>query len=129
MFTTEQIKAAHSKVKSGTDFPAYITEIKQLGVLSYQTFVSDGHTNYFGTNGYETTAQAKYEKLAVAGAVDSEQFKKGLKAHQEGKTDYMTFIKMCADFGIEKWEVSMQKMTCTYFDKAGNEILAEQIPQ
>ncbi len=28
MFTVEQIKAAHSKVKSGADFPSYIKEIK-----------------------------------------------------------------------------------------------------
>ena len=32
MFTVEQIKAAHSKVKSGADFPSYIKEIKSLGV-------------------------------------------------------------------------------------------------
>jgi uncharacterized protein YbcV (DUF1398 family) len=36
---------------------------------------------------------------------------------------------MCATLGIEKWEIGMDKMTCTYFDKAGNEILVEQIPQ
>lgn len=32
MFTVEQIEEAHSKVKSGTDFPNYIQEIKNLGV-------------------------------------------------------------------------------------------------
>lgn len=32
MVTIAQIQAAHSKVKSGKDFPAYIKEIKQLGV-------------------------------------------------------------------------------------------------
>jgi len=35
---------------------------------------------------------------------------------------------MCATFGIEKWQVSIEKMTCTYYDKAGNEILVELIP-
>ena len=44
MFSLEQIKAAHSKMKSGADFPSYINEIKQLGVIGYATFVSDGHT-------------------------------------------------------------------------------------
>jgi uncharacterized protein YbcV (DUF1398 family) len=37
MFTLEQIKQAHSKVKSGADFPKYIQEIKILG----------GETDYF----------------------------------------------------------------------------------
>lgn len=32
MFTIQQIKDAHSKVKSGADFPAYIQDIKKLGV-------------------------------------------------------------------------------------------------
>lgn len=129
MFTVEQIKAAHSKVKSGADFPAYIQDIKKLGVTFYETFVTDGHTNYYGANDYKTTSAAKYEALTVAETTNKEQFKVDLKEHQQGKTDYLTFIRMCARFGIEKWAVSMDKMTCTYFDKAGNEILVEQIPQ
>lgn len=48
---------------------------------------------------------------------------------QQGKTDYLTFIKMCAETGIEKWKIRMDKMTCTYYDKAGREILEEKIPQ
>lgn len=36
---------------------------------------------------------------------------------------------MSAQIVSEKWAVSMEKMTCTYFDKAGLEILAEVIPE
>jgi uncharacterized protein YbcV (DUF1398 family) len=129
MFTVEQIKAAHSKVKSGADFPAYIREIKQLGVTFYETFVADGHTNYSGTNNFKTTAPAKYQERAISATVNAEQFKADLKEHQQGKTDFLTFIAMCAAFGIEKWAVCMDQMTCTYFDKAGNEILVEKIPE
>ncbi|MCU0417934.1 MAG: DUF1398 domain-containing protein [Cytophagaceae bacterium] len=35
---------------------------------------------------------------------------------------------MCAATGIEKWEICMDKMSCTYYDKAGNELLVEKIP-
>lgn len=129
MFTVEQIKIAHSKVKSGADFPAYIQDLKKLGITCYETFVSDGHTDYYGENDYKTTSPAKYEPLTIDETVNAEQFKKELKEHQQGKTDYPTFIKMCARFGIEKWVVCMDKMTCTYYDKAGNEILVEEIPQ
>lgn len=48
MFTVAEIKAAHSKVKSGADFPAYIQDIKRLGVTYYETFVTDGHTDFYG---------------------------------------------------------------------------------
>ena len=129
MFTVEQIKAAHSEVKSGADFPAYIREIKLLGVTHYECYVSDGHINYHGANNYTTTVPPKYDPLTISEKVNIEQFKIDLKAHQQGKTDYLTFIHMCAGFGVEKWEVCMDKMTCTYFDKAGNEVLVEQIPQ
>ena len=128
MFTIEQIKAAHSKVKSGKDFPAYIKEIKQLGVKWYETFVSDGHTDFFGADDYTTSTIAKYDTLQIAESSNTEQFKADLLAHQQGKTDYPTFCTDCAKSGIEKWTVLLNKMTCTYYDKAGNEILVENVP-
>jgi len=129
MFTVEQIKLAHSKVKSGADFPAYIKEIKSLGVTHYEAFVTDGHIDYHGSNDYTATVPAKYAPLVVADSPKTEKFKAELLAHQQGKTNYLTFIRMCAETGIEKWEVCMEQLTCTYFDKAENEILVEQIPQ
>lgn len=128
MFTVEQIKEKHSKVKSGADFPAYIQDIKQLGVTAYETFVADGHTDYYGSNDYKTSTTGKYERLSIAEVSSSEQFKADLKAHQLGKTNYSTFCNDCAKSGIEKWMVSMDKMTCAYYDRAGNEVLVEQIP-
>ncbi|MBP9695297.1 MAG: DUF1398 domain-containing protein [Candidatus Magasanikbacteria bacterium] len=128
MFTVEQIKLAHGKVKSGADFPSYIKEIKALGVTHYEAYVTDGHIDYHGADNYTAKVLAKYEPIIVADTSKSEEFKAGLIAHQQGKTDFVTFIKICATFGIEKWEICMDKMTCTYFNKAGNEILIETIP-
>ncbi len=129
MFTVEQIRAAHSKVKSGADFPSYIKEIKALGVTHYEAYVTDGHIDYHGANGYTAKVPAKYEPLIIADNAKAEEFKIELIAHQQGKTDFLTFIKMSASFGIEKWIICMDKMTCTYYDKAGSEILVEEIPQ
>ena len=129
MFTVEQIKAAHSKVKSGADFPAYIKEIKSLGVTHYEAYVTDGHIDYHGANDFTAKVPAKYDPLVIAETSNAEKFKTELKAHQQGKTDFLTFIKMCATFGIEKWAICMDKMTCTYYDIAENEILVEKIPQ
>lgn len=128
MFTVEQIKAAHSKIRSGADFPAYIRDIKQLGVTRYKTFVADGHTEYYGANDYKTISPARHETLTIADEVDAEQFKVSLKEHQQGKTSYPEFLRISAKLGIEKWVVCIEKMTCTYYDKSGNEILIEEIP-
>jgi Phage envelope protein len=128
MFTVEQIQTAHLKVKSGADFPSYIKEIKALGVVAYDAYVSDGHIDYRGANGYLVQEPAKYEPLVISESVDYKIFKTELKAHQQGKTDYSTFIRMCSDTGIEKWKISMDEMTCSYYDRTGNEILVEDIP-
>lgn len=45
MFTVEQIKAAHSKVKTGADFPAYIKEIRTFKAPTFST-------HQFGTRKY-----------------------------------------------------------------------------
>ena len=129
MFTVEQLKAAHSKVKSGADFPAYIKEIRSLGVTQYEAYVTDGHIDYHGANNYTATVPAKYDSIAIENSPNTDRFKAELLAHQQGKTDFLNFIRMCAETGIEKWEICMDKMSCTYFDKAGNEVLVEQIPQ
>ena len=34
-----------------------------------------------------------------------------------------------AKSGIEKWKVDLTNFTCTYYDKKGNTVLTEQIPQ
>ena len=129
MFTIEQIKAAHGKVKSGADFPAYIQAIKALGVTHYETYVVDGHIDYHGAPRHSVKVPAKYPSLTIAERPHTEAFKAALTAHQRGQTDFLTFIKGCADFGIAKWEISMEKMTCTYFDAANVEVLTEHIPQ
>lgn len=128
MFTIQQIITAHSKVKSGADFPAYIKELKTLGVISYDTYVSDGHTTYLGEDEFSASSKEKYNILSINDECNVEVFKADLKAHQMGKTDYYTFCSDCAKSGIERWKVILNENTCTYFDKSGKEVLQETIP-
>lgn len=128
MFTIQQIKSAHSKVKSGADFPKYMQDIIALGVTSFETFVFDNHTNYFGKDNFQISSEGFSEILTIANESNIEQFKSDLKSHQQGNTDYMTFLNDCAKSGVEKWIVVMDKMTCSYYDKNGNKVLVEQIP-
>lgn len=129
MFTLQQIQSAHSKVKSGTDFPAYIKDIKALGVMFYQTFVTDGNTDYYGADNYKISSPAKYNSLTIAADCNAAQFKTDLQAHQQGKTNYPTFCADCAAAGINKWAVAINEMTCSYYNLAGDEVLVEQIAQ
>lgn len=128
MFTVEQIELAHSKIKSGAEFPKYIQDIKGLGVIAFETWVTDSHTEYFGKNNFRIKSKPKYEKIDIVNNGDKDKFLEYLKIHQKGETDYFTFCKHCAQTGIEKWIVRLDEMTCTYYDKVGNEILVEIVP-
>lgn len=128
MFTIQQIKTAHAKVKSGADFPSYIQELSALGILSYEQWVQDGRTLFKGTNGFQVDSDPKYPSKKIEMISNPPQFIRDLKAHQEGKTDYLTFCSDCAKSGIEKWVVDLGAMTCTYYDQDGGKILEEMIP-
>jgi uncharacterized protein YbcV (DUF1398 family) len=128
MFTLEEIKAAHAKVKSGADFPRYFEDIQALGVTWYETFVTDGHTVYHGLNDYKTTSPRRYTPLPIATVADAQQFQSDLRAHQQGETDYPTFCGRCATLGVLKWVVRMDARTCTYYDSRNAVVLTEVIP-
>ncbi|CAA7390655.1 DUF1398 domain-containing protein [Chryseobacterium fistulae] len=127
-FTIDEIKAEHQKVKSGADFPKYIQKIKNLGVSYYNAYVKDGNTEYFDNEDESVSTGAKYEALKVNEVTNLDQFTVRLQLHQQGGTDYLTFCKDCANNGIEGWNVDLNTMSCTYFDKVGNSVLVEQIP-
>ena len=128
MFTIAQIKEAHSKVKSGADFPSYIQDLIELGVQGYDTFVNDGHVEYFGYSNFRVTATETYDKIKVASSANKERFIEFLVIHQDGQTDYLTFCNDAAQCGITRWRVDIIEMTCTYYDSANAPILIEKIP-
>jgi len=66
--------------------------------------------------------------LSINSEVDKETFVANLKKHQQGGSDYMSFCQHCADAGIAKRVVSMERMRCTYYDLSETEIFGEVIP-
>jgi uncharacterized protein YbcV (DUF1398 family) len=129
MFTEQQIKEAHGRVKTGADFPRYVQEIKQLGLIRYEYLVNDGTTVYYGEGGHEVRSAARYAQLAIAPVSSASALRHTIVIHQEGQTDFLTFCRQAADAGVEKWVIDTKKMMCTYYDLEANEMVAEPIPQ
>ncbi len=129
MFTVEQIKAAHAKVKSGADFPAYIKEIKGLGLIRYEFMVVDGSINYYGDSNYKVRAPAIYSLKNIWTNAESLLLLQIIKEHQQSQSDFLTFCQLAADAGVQKWVVDTQRMLCTYYSLHGEEMVAEPIPQ
>ncbi len=128
MFTIGQIQDANSKVKSGADFPKLVRDLITIGVIANDVYVSDGHAEYFGDDGYSIKTDANYPVIKIADKSDGEKFREFLKIHQQGKTDYPTFCQHSAETGVEKWRLDFVKMTCTYFDRSENVLFVEKIP-
>jgi uncharacterized protein YbcV (DUF1398 family) len=128
MFTIDQIREAHSKVKSGADFPAYVQELRKLGVISYDNHVTDGHTDYYGADNFQARGTAKYPAMKISDNSSKEKLTHALGIHQQGGTDYPTFCRQAAEAGVEKWAVHITNLTCTYYDKDETAMLVETIP-
>lgn len=129
MFSTEEIKSAEAKIKSGADFPQFIKEIKALGVVRNDVYVSTGLSIYFGSDDYSVQASPEeYPQFTINDESSVEKLSHALRIHQNGETDYFTFCKQAADAGVEKWVIDIQKMTCTYLDMEQKELVKELIP-
>lgn len=123
------MKAAHAKVKTGADFPAYVREIKQLGLLHYDFLVRNGQTEYHGANGFQVNGDPIYAEKTILTQASPAAVRQIIAEHQQGKTDFLTFCQQVADAGVEKWIVDTQAMLCIYYDLKGNSMVAEPIPE
>jgi len=128
MFTIQQIKAAHAKVKSGADFPQYVKEIKDLGLTRYEFILSDGRTIYFGADGYSVEAPPIFPEQVINPSSSISALQHTIKIHQQGQTDFLTFCRMAAEAGVHHWEVNTGTMLCTYFNCDKQPMVAEPIP-
>ena len=70
---------------------------------------------------------AVHEKLTVADTSNREELLEHLNLHNQRRTSYLEMSKGLAESGVEKWTVDTNRMTMTFYDKAGNEMLVEAI--
>lgn len=129
MFTIEKIHKAFSKVKSGADFPQFVQDLKAVGITHYDNFVAEGNAKYYGKGNFILESEAKYPSISVNDESSADKLKCAISIHQQGQTDYPTFCNQAADAGVEKWTTHTIEMNVTYFDKQGNKLNIEPIPQ
>jgi uncharacterized protein YbcV (DUF1398 family) len=128
MFTKEQIETAHSKVKSGADFPKYVREIKSIGVKSHEVVLIDGTWIFKGADEQVVQFKRGIENVYVSPKPSPEKFKQILSSHQKWETDYPTFCIEAGETGVERWISDFEHMTVTYLASNGNVIDIEPIP-
>ncbi len=127
MFTEQMITEAHAKMKSGADYPAYVAELKAMGIIRYDFMADTGMNVYYG-NDQRVEVAPKYASLPVADVASPAKLRHTIEIHQQGQTDFMTFCLQATASGVQKWVSDLEEMAVIYMDKGGNEILREPIP-
>ena len=127
MFTLEQINAIHDTLGNAETLAQYVKALSALGVETYDSYIMDGHSEYVGKNGHTIISPPVHETITIADTSNKERFLKHLDLHNQGKTSYVEMSKGLAESGIEKWTVDTTNVTMTFYDKLGNEMLAETI--
>jgi uncharacterized protein YbcV (DUF1398 family) len=104
-----------------------VLALKALGIERYDSYLTDGHSEYFGEGGHSVVSPPEHEALPVAEAGQREAFLQHLRRHERRETTYQEMSRGLAQSGIEKWTVDTGGMTMTFYDKTGREMLVEQI--
>ncbi len=127
MFTLEQITDIHDRLGNSETLGDYLRALREIGVEGHDSYVTDGHAEYFGVEGQKLVGPAFHETFTIAETCDKEQFLQYMQQVEQGDIGYVEMSKALADNGVEKWTFDTEKLTITYLDKAGNVLLAEQL--
>ena len=127
MFAIEQINDLHSRLGSANTLAEYVLALRGLGIERYDSYLADGHSEYFGQDGQKIISPPVHDVLSVSETGQRETFLHHLRRHEQRETTYLEMSRGLAQSGIEKWTVDTGRMTMTFYDKAGSEMLVEQI--
>jgi uncharacterized protein YbcV (DUF1398 family) len=127
MFTIADIEDVHDRLGAAATLPEYLRELNAMGVARSDSFLSDGHSEYFGDDGYKVVGPATHEALVVAADASRDQLREHLQRHSRGESNYVEMSNGLAASGIAKWTFDTRRMTISYYDLADNTVLVEEI--
>ncbi len=127
MFTIADIEDVHDRLGAAATLPAYLRGLSALGVARSDSFLSDGHSEYLSEEGHKVVGAGTHEALVIARTASRAQLREHLERHSQGKSSYVEMSRGLAASGIAKWIFDTKRMTISYCDVAGNEVLSEEI--
>jgi uncharacterized protein YbcV (DUF1398 family) len=127
VFTLEQITDIHDRLGNRDNLGDYLRALRDIGVETYDSYLADGHSEYFAADRQKLVGPAFHETFAVAETCDKQQFLQYMQQVEQGGIGYVEMSKALADNGVEKWTFDTEKLTITYVDKAGKVLLGEKV--
>jgi len=129
MFTMAQIDDLHRRFGRADLLPEYLHALAAIGVVRYESYLSDGHSEFFGGDGDRVDSPAYHDALMVAEVSDRSAFLEHLERHANGETSYLEMSAGLAASGVEKWVADTEGLTMTYVDRAGSALLVETLSE
>jgi uncharacterized protein YbcV (DUF1398 family) len=127
VFTLAEIEELHARLGTATQLADYLRALAEIGVVRFESFLVDGHSEFFGNDGHRVVSAAHHEELAVAEVSDRDAFLEHLRRHAAGETTYVEMSAGLADSGVEKWVADTTALSMTYIDRAGRVLLVEDV--
>src|ERR1700740_2948485 len=98
MFTIEEINELHARLGSARTLPEYVRALKALGIERYDSYLADGHSEYFGQDGQRIVSPPVHEVVAAAESGQPEMFLQHLRWHEQGADDVLRDVQgTCAE--------------------------------
>jgi uncharacterized protein YbcV (DUF1398 family) len=123
MFTREDIQAIHDHLKGGLSEFAF--QLEGIGVKKYITYITDGHSRYFGEKNYSVESTPVHEAYPVSTISDREACLRAIKDHEKKVTDYFEFSWALAGAGVETWVIDILAKTIAFCDRSGAVMVRE----
>ena len=127
MFTMAQIDDLHARLGHADTLADYLRSLAMVGVVRFDSYVADGRSEYFSSDGRSVVSPAHHDVLAVAEMSDRDMLLDHLRRHGDGETSYVEMSGGLAESGVEKWVADTTGLTMTYLDRAGVPLLVEHV--
>ena len=88
MFNLEQINRIHDQLGKQATLLQYLQALKAIGVDKCDSFISDGHSEYFGKYGHKVISSSAHEELKIAEISNREDFIKHLNLQNQRETSF-----------------------------------------
>ena len=122
-----QIDDLHARLGRAESLADYLRGLAAIGVVRFESFVTDGHSEFFSADGYQVDSPTHHKVLLVADMSDRGAFLEHLRRHSAGETSYFEMSEGLAASGVEKWVADTAALTMTYCDRAGVALLIEKV--
>jgi uncharacterized protein YbcV (DUF1398 family) len=127
VFTMAQIDELHARLGRADSLADYLRGLAAIGVVRFDSYVTDGHSEFFSADGRRVVSPAHHDVLPVAAVSDRRAFLEHLRRHSDGETTYVEMSKGLAEAGVERWVADTTAHTMTYRDRAGVVLLVWQV--